>query len=84
MKNSLKSFVLSAVVVVSILSVTSAVSAHPLVNIHNYSNYNSYLTALTQQYWIDGSNAHDQWELDAQNAQYEADIAAAKIYFGVN
>ncbi|NQX67442.1 hypothetical protein HQN90_15075 [Paenibacillus alba] len=77
-----KSILLSSVVAISILS-ASSVYAHPLVNIHDYNSYNSYLTALTQQYWIDGSNAHDQWELDAQNAQYEADIAAAKLYFGV-
>ncbi|MEC0232420.1 hypothetical protein [Paenibacillus alba] len=77
-----KSILLSSVVAISILS-ASSVYAHPLVNIHDYNSYSSYLTALTQQYWIDGSNAHDQWELDAQNAQYEADIAAAKLYFGV-
>ncbi|NEW04617.1 hypothetical protein GK047_01080 [Paenibacillus sp. SYP-B3998] len=79
---SFKSVVLSAVIVLSTLS-ASAAYAHPLVNLHDYNSYGSYLTALTQQYWTDGSNAHDQWELDQQNAQYEADIAAAKIYFGV-
>ncbi|MEW9699117.1 hypothetical protein [Paenibacillus sp. SI8] len=84
MKLGLKSFALSAVVVISILSAGSAASAHPLVNLHSYTSFNSYLDALTKQYWIDGSNAHDQWELDEQNAQYEADIAAAKIYFNVN
>ncbi|MCZ8520437.1 MULTISPECIES: hypothetical protein [Paenibacillus] len=80
--NRFKSILLSSFVLISILSASTAY-AHPLVNIHDYNSYSSYLTALTQQYWIDGNNAHDQWELDAQNAQYDADIAAAKIYFGV-
>ncbi|MCG7407251.1 hypothetical protein MH117_07455 [Paenibacillus sp. ACRRX] len=83
MHKGLRSAVLCAAVVVSMWGSTSAASAHPLVNLHSYTSFNTYLDALTKQYWTDGSNAHDQWELDEQNAQYEADIAAAKIYFGI-
>ncbi|NEW06715.1 hypothetical protein GK047_11885 [Paenibacillus sp. SYP-B3998] len=76
-----KIMVSSAFVVVSLLSATLAASAHPLINIQNYSTFNSYKVVLDQQSSYDWSHAHDQWELDDINKQYNADIAIAKVYF---
>ncbi|SCW80436.1 hypothetical protein SAMN04487970_105151 [Paenibacillus tianmuensis] len=78
---SLKSLLLSTVVVASLLAVTSAASAHPLVNIHNYSSFDTYKTALDKQLTIDLNNAHDQWELDAYYKQHRADIATATVFY---
>lgn len=80
---TLKSLLLSTVVAASLFAVTSAASAHPLVNLHSYHSFATYKTALDKQLTIDINHAFDQFELDRITAQYDADIAAAKIYFGV-
>lgn len=58
-------------------------NGYPRLDLVNYNNYSSYKTELDKLFVYDWNHAFDQWELDRLNAQYEADKAAANIYFGV-
>ncbi|PUA39802.1 hypothetical protein C8Z91_06940 [Paenibacillus elgii] len=55
----------------------------PRLSLVHYKTFDSYKAELDKLLTYDWNHAFDQFELDRITAQYDADIAAAKIYFGV-